>query len=334
MTWTWSHWNGARPCGSASCRDVHAERKAVLDLYIGAFSARQDAYVRDSRAHLNEPLDAELAELALVGGFALSGYLAFREGETFHTQVGAIDFDMSDGFQRATTVRSFLGSQGMDSLLVSSRRGGHLWVHTDWQPIPAAIMRRALTNALVMCDVPTEKAEVFPKRSRAEWGVGALRMPLMRHPKTGVIYPAHAPDDDSEVADVRTLVIVMADLVTSSEALRRLAGPEQGPDSYPRYTPVWGRPTGVRDDAPLVTQLLSELGVQAIPGRSVRCPFHEDDKASLQIAPDDLRAWCKSPECLLHNDGRGLGSVELADQIRSAGTALGKDTHSHAAHPQ
>jgi hypothetical protein len=302
---------------------MDAERKAVLDLFIGDFSARHDAYVRDSRAHIGETLDAELLDTALRKGFSVSGYMAWPEGDTFWTQVGAMDFDMEDGFQRATTVRSFLGSQGMDSLLVASRRGAHLWVHTDWQPLPAATMRRALSNALTLCDVPLEKAEVFPKRSRAEWGVGALRFPLMRHPKTGVTYPAYDPDDDAEIADVRTLVIVMADLVTSSDALERLAGPEEGQAPYPRHTALWGRPIGVRDDAPLVTQLLTGLGLDAIPGRSVRCPFHDDRHASLQISPDDMRAWCKSPECQLYNDGRGLGSVELERFMR-------KDTRSAA----
>ena len=301
------------------------ERKDTLDLYIGDFVANSAGYVRDSRRHIGESLTVALIDSALTEGFSVSGYTAWQEDGHFVTHVGAIDFDMDDGLEQAFAVRSFLGSQGMDSLLVESRRGAHLWVQSDWQPMPAATMRRALHNALVLCDVDTVKAEVFPKKSASTWGVGALRMPLMRHPKSGVTYPAYDPLDDALVTDVRALVVVMAELVTSSDALGRLAGTQAGPQTYPRHDAVWSRPTAVSGDVPSVTQLLAGLGIQARPNHSVRCPFHDDRHASLQVAADDTRAWCKAPSCELDNGGRGLGSIELEKLIR-------KDTRS-ATHP-
>ncbi len=52
---------------------------------------------------------------------------------------------------------------------------------------------------------------------------------------------------------------------------------------------------------------------QATPGRSVRCPAHDDRSPSLSIARDDLRAWCHAPSCQFHGpNGRGVDAWDLA----------------------
>jgi hypothetical protein len=60
--------------------------------------------------------------------------------------------------------------------------------------------------------------------------------------------------------------------------------------------------------------LIAAYGVNAKPGRNARCPMHDDRQASLSVLRDDLRAICKSPECLW--SGHGVvavgGLVEVA----------------------
>jgi hypothetical protein len=243
------------------------------------------------------------------------------------THVGAIDFDLDDGMDVARKVRAGLAEHGIPSLLEGSRRGAHLWVVTTgdgthssepFGMVPASVMRRALTAAVVLEHGADPKVEVFPKKSTKDWGVGALRMPLQRHPKTGVRYPSYDPFDDREVTSIIGLLNLMADIQmeTTYNALRRLAGAEPGPVSYPTGT-GWEKPLyAATGDVPQVTALLATMGVRATPGHSARCPFHDDKKASLSVSTDDQRCWCKSPECPMFNDGRGMGSIALSEYLR------------------
>lgn len=316
---------------------VKAADHIALDMFIGSFSARQDAYVYKSRWHKHEPLTPQVAFDAFKDGASISGYMADANGMT---HVGAIDFDL-EGEQEARDVRAFLDEQGIQSLLVESRRGAHLWVQTigdgknGSQPfgmVPAPIMRRALHAAVHLC-MTTEslrahdmdeseldqKVEVFPKKSNADWGVGALRMPLFPHPKTGVRYPAHDPFDDAEVTNIIPLLNLMADLQreTPYNALYRLAGEDTAPVSYPRGTGLERPAYAGTGDVPKVTDLLStHYGVGAKPGHSVRCPFHDDKKASLSVSQDEERVWCKSPSCIAYNNGVGMGSIDMAEYLR------------------
>jgi hypothetical protein len=303
---------------------------AVIDLYIGAFAARADAYVQNSRAHVSKPLTPEVVFDAFGdGGYSVSGYMADKRGGIHMAHVGAIDFDMDDGMDKAREVRFVLAQVGVGSLLVASRRGAHLWVQTigdgthqsePFGMVPAATMRRALHNALVLNGITDPKAEVFPKKSDSDWGVGALRMPLMRHPKTGVRYPAYDPFDDREVTRLLDLVNVMADLQAPFPALYALAGPEVGDVPYPHGTGLEMPVRAATGDAPLATDLLATyFGLQARPGQSIRCPFHPDSHASMSIADDDTRVWCKAPECPIYNGDTGAGSIWLARY-------LGKET--------
>jgi len=63
---------------------------------------------------------------------------------------------------------------------------------------------------------------------------------------------------------------------------------------------------------PVTEVLRREFGIEARPGRAVRCPYHEDRHPSLAILPDDLRAYCHAPTCWAHNGGRGRDAWDLA----------------------
>ena len=311
----------------------------LMHEYLSAFAARHDAYVKDSRAHIDSPLDLEVAYAALRGKFSVSGYMArWVEAKALHprmpdkryclTHIGAIDFDMENGFDLARAVRTTVKSRGVGSLLVESRRGAHLWFTTVAHDTaddsitgmaPADIIRRALLGALALTGIDDPKAEVFPKKSRSDWGVGALRMPLMKHPKNGQRYPAYSHIDDTTIDRVGPLIkemeaIQVVSFFPSFVDLADLA-PKKMPYPAPRG-PRRRKPKARPGDNPTVTQLLSDLGAHFDPGRSVRCPFHDDRHASLQIAKDDERIWCKNGECEAYNEGRGIGSIELARLLK------------------
>jgi hypothetical protein len=232
-------------------------------------------------------------------------------GEPDVTHIGAIDFDTEDGAERARTVAAFLSDHHIPSLRVDSRRGAHLWITFD--PQQGSVVRRALRQALALTDTNDPKVEVFPKQSGKAWGVGALRMPLMRHPKTGVTYPAYGPLGDPLVT-LRDVLLAFQQ--TTVEALRAVAGPGGSLTPIPAPDDSYRAHRASSGNEPSVSSLLAMLGVTALPGRSVRCPFHDDRHASLSVADDDRRVWCKAPECPLHNDGKGIGSINLEVLIR------------------
>lgn len=287
----------------------------VLSLYIGTFAARLDEYVRDSSQHVHEPLTPDVAFAALgVGGFSVSGYLAVPDDDgRMTTHVGAIDFDTEDGLVKARSVRSWLSSHGVEGLLEESRRGAHLWVFTTVM-MYASTVRNALRAAAILADCDMRHTEVFPKLSASDWGVGALRMPLMRHPKSGVRYPVYAPSGAS-LKRVQDVISTAVDCEVPPEAIRALAGPLNGVEqpwpqnAYPRASGA------VLGPVPGVTEVLAGYGITVRPGKANLCPFHDDRQASLSVARDDERAWCKAPTCPLNNDGRGLGSFTLAKAL-------------------
>jgi len=63
---------------------------------------------------------------------------------------------------------------------------------------------------------------------------------------------------------------------------------------------------------PVTEVLRREFGIEARPGRAVRCPYHQDRHPSLSILPDDRRAYCHVPTCWAHNAGRGRDAWDLA----------------------
>lgn len=64
--------------------------------------------------------------------------------------------------------------------------------------------------------------------------------------------------------------------------------------------------------------LRQDYGVEARPGRAVKCPRHDDKSPSLSVLPDDRRAFCHSPGCELNNAGRGRDAWDLAQLARQA----------------
>jgi hypothetical protein len=273
------------------------------------FCAHYDAYVKDSRAHIPQPITPELLERAYREKWAVSGYTARQDGDKMVTHIGAIDFDHSSRHEEKS-VRATLQKLGIPTLRSASRRGSHLWITTHEEG-PASVMHKALEQAIRLTDANIlSECEVFPKVSTAQWGVGALRLPLMTHPKTRQRYPAYDMDGNRLT---KLIDVVLSVQSTDWKVLRSLAA--DAPVEYPRNLGAY-RQRREYTDVGSATDLLDKLGVQATPGHSCRCPFHEDRHASMSVAQDDERVWCKAPECEAYNGGRGVGTLALAKMVQ------------------
>jgi len=303
---------------------MDAATHVLLDLYAGQFAARHDGFVQDSGVHVNENLTPEVVASAFRHGRSISGYMANAEQRT---HIGAIDFD--EGTEAdVDAVKATLESHGIHPLKVGSRRGFHLWVFingytkdstgTLFGTMPATTVSRALNHALRLT-VPelhkSGKAEVFPKPTNGHWPGGTLRMPMMRHPKTGIVYPVY-DNEGGTIPNLMALMTYVAGLTTDHGAVNLFAG--KAPVDYPKGLTDHAMPR-VDDDGPTCTATLARLGVLAQPGKATHCPFHDDKRKSLSVALDDTRVWCKAPHCEAYNDGNGLGSIQLRQKVEARG---------------
>jgi len=299
----------------------------LLDLFIGTFSARADEYVMNSREHIHSALTPESLRWHWAQGNAVSGYTALTEGEATvpMTNVGAIDLDEGT-WEEAVPITELLADHHIPSLLVPSRRGAHIWTfHTgngeqgseNFGLVPARVVRAALTMAVELSGWahPKEKAEVFPRKGTSPWSCGALRFPLMKHPKDGQV---RLPMTEGGVRlnSITEVVEATASMTAPYSAVYALSGLDMAEVPYPSGLGPW-RLSGRRvEDVPGAVSLLQSIGVEAVAGRACLCPFHEDSHKSLSVAADDLRVFCKQPSCDLFNDGRGLGSIQLERYMR------------------
>jgi hypothetical protein len=137
----------------------------------------------------------------------------------------------------------------------------------------------------------------------------------MAHPKDGLIRPVFTPEGE-EVTRISDLIDAVSVMTSDYTRMRAFSAVDTAKTPYPTALGGYRLRRVYDDDAPTVSALLTDMGVErAIPGRACHCPFHGDTHSSLSIAKDDERAFCKAPGCDLFNDGRGLGSFQLANYI-------------------
>jgi hypothetical protein len=179
---------------------------------------------------------------------------------------------------------------------------------------PAVLVRRALKALIAEAGLPDDpKIELRPGSDRLndEDSLGhCIRMPTMPHQRTLKRYGLVSNTTGARLSG--KLTELMAEIeecpvsIFDDAAERAPLPPLQAPPSDLRY-PLGNPPTESACD------ILRDLwGVQnAIPGRAVKCPAHDDKHPSLSIARDDERVFCKSPGCILNNNDRGRGTNEL-----------------------
>jgi hypothetical protein len=292
------------------------DRDQVCASYIYTFCSRTDVYAMwtpDGWRPVREPVTPGVVYAALTkAGPSLSGYFPALDG---CTHVAALDFDLPNGFDVARHLAQVMHRGGAHGYVEESRRGAHLWVMGD--TLHARVWRRALRGWMQAADIALDpKIELRPVadtlRNEDDALGSALRMPMMPHPKTGKAYRLLGVDGQPLGSTISETVLAVdmtpADVVlAAAEAYRPPLIPamldEQ--DRPPRA------PGALGDDS--ASEILRALwGVpNARPGHAVRCPAHDDRNPSLSILPDDRRAICHSPSCLLHNAGHGMGTYQL-----------------------
>ena len=281
------------------------------------FPARNDVYSRwtdKGWRPLREPMTPEVVLAGLKGtGPSISGYMIAPPGVTHSV---AIDFDTEDGQAQAMDLARLMWSEKMPAYVESSRRGAHLWMLLD-TVTPAKVVRHGLRGLLqrMGLDAHDPKIELRPGTDTvAEDGLGhALRLPLMPHPKTGKrgrLTTAQGDPVGKTLADT-LLNMETAPASALHDWAERYKPPPLEPDQMPREHRTPHQP--FPEDDSVASEILRDLwGVpNAWPGRSVKCPAHEDTMPSLSILRDDRRAICKAPHCVLNNNDRGRGTHEL-----------------------
>ncbi len=242
---------------------------------------------------------------------------AFFLDDTDRTHVLALDADAEDGWPAIERIAAALLAAGVVCYTERSRRGGHLWIVVD-RVIPAIVGRRALMAAIAAAglDPADPHLELRPSSDRhtSPFAGGSLRAPWMPHPTTGARYgllnPATSEPLHPKVAGA-LLALELADAAAVAALAERY--------SPPRTITTAARSVGADRTPGAVSAVLAErFGVAAVPGRSIRCPFHEDRHPSMRIAADDRRAWCHAPDCEAHEGGRGITAWQAA---RLAGAA-------------
>jgi len=283
--------------------------------YVHLFPARNDVYSRwtpEGWRPVREPLTAEVAIAGLRGtGPSISGYMIAHPGQS-HTF--AVDFDREDGVELAFRMSKLI-RQEMPTYVETSRRGAHLWGCLD-NVAPARLIRAALRGMLQALDLDAHdpKIELRPGTDSVDQdGLGhALRLPLMPHPKTGKRGEFYDGSTSMpmgpKLADILLNIreIPAASLTKWAEAYK--------PPQVAFLPSAYARPhEPFPEDDSHASDILRELwGVpNALPGRSIKCPAHEDSMPSLSILRDDKRVICKAPHCTLNNNDHGRGTHEL-----------------------
>lgn len=283
----------------------------VATIYWSTFSTAPRYSAWDATAGHWTPCRGEPTTEIIIAALAADGppLSAFFLNDESMTHVLAMDVD-ADDWPAVEGIAQALLTADVSCYTEHSRRGGHLWVISD-DIMPAIVGRRALKAAAEAAgfDPDDKRLEIRPSTDRhgTEYAGGSLRTPWMAHPATGerfgLIDPSTGHPLHQKVAGA-LLALRLAD----HRAIARLAEryvPRALPSRPTRSTP---RP----DDVGISAVLAERFGLEATPGHSVRCPFHDDRNPSMKIAADDRRAWCHSPACEAYEDGRGITAWQAA----------------------
>lgn len=300
---------------SAPSSEAQARFIQACELYVATFAGRTDAYsvwTGDAWRAIRKELTADVAANAFLTNIPISGYVL---GTDNMTHVAALDIDRDDGFDLGREVMKQIRRLGGVAYIEASRRGCHVWIVMT-ERRPGILVRRALIALCAEAGLPVDpKIELRPGSDRIpeEGGLGhCLRLPTMPHQRTGQRYaltssdgmmlPGRVPDMMLEIDWCPVMVI---DSLAERAPLPKLGPPPRG------LRHSYGDPIVGEQSA---SEILRERwgALNAAPGKAIRCPAHDDEHPSLSILKDDQRAICRSPSCILHNNGRGRGTHELA----------------------
>lgn len=308
---------------------VSGQAELVAQAYLETFAGRTDAYVRwtgTGYVAVRKPLTAAVVLAAVSYGQPVAGYFLTPDSRS---HVAALDLDRPDGWDIACRVGAWLRAELVPAYVERSRAGrAHLWIvvrsdaTTETADLPGIVLRYALLAALQAAGFDDSSTiELRPGSDRLSHldGLGhSLRLPTMPQKATGERHPLCDPRNGEPIG--RTI----GEMVTAIE----LAPASRIVDLAERHRPR--RPTVALPDRHSVLHsgpgfidrfnahvgvcevLRREYGAEpAAPGRTIKCPSHDDCCPSLSIARDDSRVWCHAPGCDLSADGRGQDAYGL-----------------------
>lgn len=294
--------------------------RSVATYYIALFAPRTSAYnywTIDGWRPKREPLTPEIVLAAMSKTGPSVGAYMITEENTSHML--AFDFDTDDGLTQAYTLAKTMTELGMAAFVETSRRGAHLWGPLA-EMLPAKMIRKAarsLLESALLDQASDPHIEIRPGSDEiAEGGLGhPLRLPCMPHPKTGKNGVMHTPDGQALGPTLAKVLLAVSEVPATPAAIIEKRSGMWRPtiSGLPKAFRNTYRPSeDPYEDASASDILMQYWGVQnARPGKAVRCPAHDDKNPSLSILPDDKRAICKTPGCILNNDDRGRGTYEL-----------------------
>lgn len=301
----------------------------VTRTYIATFAGRADAYVQWTGSQyvaVRQPLTAEVVLAALRDRKPIGAYFLMPDSSS---HVAALDLDRPDGWEVACRVGTWLWAQVLPAYVERSRAGrAHLWIVVapdsakELASLPGVILRLALRAALAATRLDGSPAiELRPGSDRLSRpdGLGqALRLPTMPHKATGERHPLCDPRTGEPIGETLGEMLLAlepapsARVVELAEQYRPPAPAVTRPDRPSVSLTGPGQIDRFNAHVGVCEVLRRELGVEnAAPGRTIRCPCHDDREPSLSIARDDSRVWCHAPSCDLSADGRGQDAYGL-----------------------
>jgi len=264
----------------------------VVEAYASLFVHCWDHYAVQQRDgsywRVDEPLTLPLLADHLAGRWTLGTYLLDRASCcTF----AVFDADSADGLAQLAMLSIELAGQGIPTLLETSRRGGHLWVHFA-EPTPAFLVRAWLLPSVVAYGV-----EFYPKQDvLPTGGCGSLiRLPLGVHRRSRGWYPFVQMAPDGQWVPVGNTVAECC--AWASQSVQRVTVPE----TVSMMTVVG---SGVEETSSLPAPMASHMN-GICPGQG------------------SIRAWCRAQDILaiigrsVVLDGRGVGSCPFKEHHRS-----------------
>lgn len=268
---------------------------------------------------LGAPLSAEVTLAAFLAGVSISAGWGIAE-----PHVAALDFDTTDGLERALRVGRELFAAGVPATIVPSEGGrAHLWIalgadsREGWPPpgLPAIVWRRALKTALAAAGLVGDPGiELRPASDRPDphsaFSGGNLRLPGSPHRRTGRRFAWLDHEGNKLGASLRDLVL--ATPVTAHDPVLTLA--ETWRDPVPPRPFSGGMPSD-RPDRYLAAALagLTEEVATSGPGERNRTTFLAAARARRLGIPQGVAEG----ELISAAVGAGLPEREARTAVRS-----------------
>lgn len=314
----------------------------IAEILLSRFAGRVDDYARqlDNGRYMraSAPLTLEVVQQHIRGEITIAVY-QLRPDETSIplSRTALLDFDTSDGLQRAVAVWRYWQGRGIHSLIELSREGrAHLWLFFA-ELLPAPLVRRALKGTLADAGVSTEGVEVFPKSewlSPEQWG-NTTRLPLGLHRKCSPLqrFGFYDPVGGGEISrEWGAQAVHLLDVTdTHRDALDALAAfaPEPPKPALPpkRINSTMHSGNVIdRINAALLDRygslaaLVSEFTDAPNAKGWTRCPLHDDHRPSMRVDERWQRAVCYTcPPQRPHLRFATFDSFELVAQARFGG---------------